>query len=496
MIKESQLSYGRSKEHSRSLFGAVCFALMISAPSSLVFLSRPASASVGCLSQLPGLSGCISEDGSGGECTDGAALDGPNSVTISWDGTSVYVTSAFTDAIAIFDRDVETGALIQKSGTAGCISETGTGGMCADGKALDGPNGVLVSPDDSTVYVASAFSSAVAIFDRDIATGELTQKEGPSGCISETGTGGDCTDGRALAGAFGLAVSSDGGNIYVTSTSSDAVAIFDRDSATGELTQKAGLSGCISDTGNGGECRDGTALDGPTGVTASSDGTNIYVTSLWSGSVTIFDRDTTTGELAQRMGLSGCISETGSGGDCIDGRALDGAVGAAVSSDGLTLYVVSEFSDAISIFSRDLTTGNLVQKPGLAGCISETGSGGECTDGKALAGAFSVAVNPQGHAVYVASELSDAVALFNRDLVTGDLEQKFGVAGCISETGSGGECTDGKALDAADGAVVSPDGNTVYVASEFSDAVAAFVVGVFSDGFELGDTSGWSDTAP
>jgi DNA-binding beta-propeller fold protein YncE len=44
---------------------------------------------------------------------------------------------------------------------------------------------VAVSPDGHSVYVASGGSNAIAIFDRDTATGELTQKQGMDGCISE-----------------------------------------------------------------------------------------------------------------------------------------------------------------------------------------------------------------------------------------------------------------------------------------------------------------------
>jgi DNA-binding beta-propeller fold protein YncE len=57
--------------------------------------------------------------------------------------------------------------LTQKAGTAGCISQTGTSGVCVDGTALDAPNGVVVSPDGTSVYVASLNSSAVAVFDRE-----------------------------------------------------------------------------------------------------------------------------------------------------------------------------------------------------------------------------------------------------------------------------------------------------------------------------------------
>ncbi len=42
--------------------------------------------------------------------------------------------------------------------------------------------------------------------------------------------------------------------------------------ATGDLTQKPGTAGCISNSGSGGACADGTALDFPSSVTVSPDG--------------------------------------------------------------------------------------------------------------------------------------------------------------------------------------------------------------------------------
>ncbi len=80
-------------------------------------------------------------------CQDGVALNNARNVAVSPDGASVYLASSASDAVAIFDRNTSTGALNQKAGTAGCVSEDGTGGACQDGVALDGAAGVAVSPD-------------------------------------------------------------------------------------------------------------------------------------------------------------------------------------------------------------------------------------------------------------------------------------------------------------------------------------------------------------
>ena len=201
-------------------------------------------------------------------------------------------------------------------------------------------------------------------------------------------------------------------------------------------------------------------------MTVSPDGRNAYVASNASGAVAVFDR-AADGTLTQKAGTLGCISDTGAG-PCGDGTALGGALGVVVSPDGKSAYVASFDSDAVAVFDR-AADGTLTQKPGTAACISDTGAG-PCVDGTALDGASSVTVSPDGRSVYVASQISSAVAVFDR-AADGTLTQKPGTAACISDTGAG-PCIDGTALDVAASVAVSPDGQSAYVASFDSDAVA------------------------
>jgi DNA-binding beta-propeller fold protein YncE len=426
-----------------------------------------AAATTGELTQKPGTAGCLSETGFV-LCAVGVALDSAASVTVSPDGRSAYVASANSDAVAVFDRAAD-GTLTQ----TGCISETGAG-PCVKGRALDGALSVAVSPDGKSAYVASFLSDAVAVLDRDVADGTLTQRGEGAGCISDTGDF-PCVDGKALAGASSVTVSPDGSSVYVASFFSDAVAMFDR-AVDGRLTQKkpdtggSDTAGCISETGAG-PCVDGKALDGAQSVTVSPDGASAYVASDLSDAVAVFDR-AADGKLRHKSGPAGCISETGAG--CVDGRALLGAQSVTVSPDGASAYVASPNSGAVAVLDRATDgelTGELTQKPGTAGCISDPSTGAGCADGKALTGALSVTVSPDGASAYVASSFSDAVAVFDR-AADGRLAQKPDTAGCIADTG--GACGDGTALVGAQSVAVSPDGASAYVATSVSDAVAVF----------------------
>lgn len=418
--------------------------------------------------------GCVSETGSGGACVDGTALDGATGVTLSPDGSNVYVASETARSASVFARDPLSGAIAQLPGTDACVSDSGTGGACADGTALVGPRSLALSPDGNNLYFPATTAAAISVFTRDQITGALRQLSGTSGCVSESGTNGACAVGRALSGARSAAVSPDGASVYVASFFSDAVAAFSRSPTTGALTQLPGTSGCVSETGNGGACVDGVALDGARTVVVSPDGENVYVAAETSGAVSVFARDQQTGALTQLAGSAGCVSQTGTEGSCVDGRALGGAGGIEVSADGAFVYVASFGSDAVATFSRDPGTGALAQLPGTAGCLSETGNGGSCLDGTALDRARSLSLSPDGSSVYVAAEASDAIAVLSRDGATGTLRQLPGAAGCVSETGTGGDCSDGVALDAARSVSVSADGASVYAASFGSSAVSIF----------------------
>jgi sugar lactone lactonase YvrE len=383
---------------------------------------------------------------------------------VSPDGKSVYATTHV--GVARLVRTRETGAVKQPAGRAGCVSEDGSGG-CADGHGIStgGADSVAVSPDGRSVYVASYTSSSVIRFKRNRKTGAITEPAGTTACISEDGAG-PCADGHGLSGVAWVAVSGDGKSVYATSTKSNAIVRLKRNTTTGAISQPAGKAGCVSDHGSG-PCARGHALLDPVWVAPSPDGKSVYVASLKSNAVARFARDAKTGAIHQPAGKAGCISQGGSGG-CAVGHALAGLFSLAVTKR--SVYVASSESNALARLRRDPASGALTQPAGKAGCVSEDGSG-PCADGHALAGADAVALSADGASVYVAS--AKALVRFRRSLKTGAVTEATGAAACVSEDGSG-PCADGHALAGAYDVAVSGDGQSVYVASLDSAAVARF----------------------
>jgi len=373
--------------------------------SDAIAVFRPRSG--GGLAQLTGAGGCIAANGAGG-CATAIGLDGPNSLAISPDGRNVYATSRASNSVSVFQRDQKTGALTQLPASAGCIAGVPIP-VCAVGRALVGPDVVVISPKGENVYVGSFFGNAVAVFDRDPVSGALTQPGDSSGCIAEAING--CALGIALGAPEGMAISGDGASVYVASALSNAVTTLARDQSTGNLTQASDGSGCIAN-GTLTGCTTGVQLEGANAV-AFNPGGDVYVTSLISNSVTAFTRSRTTGGLVQKQGTAGCLVWLRAVG-CSFGRALRAPEGLAISPDGKNVYVAAFANSAIDVLDRGKRFGKVTQKAGRRGCLAPRSVSG-CTHARALRGVSSIALSPDGRFLYSTSFGSDAVNVFRRN---------------------------------------------------------------------------------
>jgi len=193
---------------------------------------------------------------------------------------------------------------------------------------LLGAKAVALSPDGAHAYATGAADDAVAVFRRDVATGQLTFLQ-----VVKDGVGGV----NGLDGASAVLVSPDGSHVYVTGTNDDAVAVFRRETLTGQLTFVQMLKDGIG-------LVDG--LNGASAVTMDSDGRSVYVTGSEDDAVVVFHRNASTGELAFMQ-----LLKDGQGG--VDG--LDSASAVAVSPDARHVYTTSSVvgDNALAAFRRE-----------------------------------------------------------------------------------------------------------------------------------------------
>ncbi len=179
----------------------------------------------GALTQATDGTGCIANAALTG-CTKGIQVAGANAVVVSPDGVDVYVTSLISKSVTSFTRAQSGGDLTQKSGTEACAIYLFANG-CSLARALKAPEGIAISPDGANVYAAAFKSDAIATFNRDPETGGLMQKSNKAGCVTSDAVP-DCKRGRKLAEVSSLAVSPDGRRLYGTAFKSNAVVSFKR----------------------------------------------------------------------------------------------------------------------------------------------------------------------------------------------------------------------------------------------------------------------------
>jgi len=426
------------------------------------------------LMQKAGIAGCITETGAGG-CQDGRGLVGPAAIDLSSDGKSAYVASSSWNSVSVLSFDSASGQLVPQDDLNGCFhSFEVVYPACTSVRQLGGAEDLAVSHDGKSVYVASYSDNAIVVFDRDTETGALSLSAAEDGCVNATGSD-DCKSARGIQGPQAVVVSPDDESVYVgASGAGGGIATFDRDIA-GDLHQKAGEDGCFNPGGAEG-CRNAPALLLDTrGLAISPDGESVYAGSRTHAVVTSYDRDA-EGVLTMKPGSAGCVNEAGDNG-CQDGTALIDPDAIVLSADGANLYVAASRSDAIAIFDRIEASGGLSQKPGTAGCISNTGASdpmqastvGACADGLAMDEADSMAVSPDGDALYATAAKSSGVLNFERH-ADGTLTQRPGRGGCTTDSGyedpalswTAGYCEDGRALLKASDVAVAQDSGHVF----------------------------------
>ena len=352
-------------------------------------------AKTGALTQLAGPLGCISS--STGGCTRALGLSGVSQMEIAPGGRFLYAVSSIANSVTGFARDVTTGALTQLKGAAGCVRPGGLGG-CASGVGLLGASALAISPDGRSLYVAGRDADAVAAFSIDPTGGALLQLGGKQACIRGGDSSGACAGGRALAGVDGLAIAPDGLTLYAAAKSVDAVAVLQRDSATGALSQQAGLNGCTRLAGGLG-CTTGRALAQPSAIVVAANGRDVYVASSAGNAVSLLQRDA-TGALVQPAGTAGCIGQGIA--DCTAAPLMTAPGVLALGTDQTSLTVGTAGDGTILTLGRDVTTGLLTPNAPPAGCISTTAAGG-CQALAQLGTTTGLAIAPSGDMLYAAA---------------------------------------------------------------------------------------------
>lgn len=283
-------------------------------------------------------------------------------MAFSSDGRHLYVVGThrhfgYPSGVALFIRDVETGALRYESALPGA------------GHKLLEVTSVTLSPDERHLYATSE-DEAVQLYARDEASGILTP-------ISGSGAG---------HGFWDFVFSPDGKHAYASHQYGSMLTAYQRDMATGKLTN-LGMNGA-------------TGLGGGRDLRFNQAGTHLY--HVTEGGVTFFTRNAATGQLS--------FVETWNNRNS-DANGLDEAQSLTLSPDEAFLYVIGN-ENAIVTFQRDLVTGQLT----LVETIRE-----DMLPAGQLVGYKKIVIAPDGKSLYSAVRYRDSISIFHRNGVDGRL---------------------------------------------------------------------------
>lgn len=291
----------------------------ISPDGNFVYVAAPGDSSIGVFARNP-VTGALTfqsavKDGVGG--IEGIA--GVVTLVLSSDGLYLYAAGRFSNAIVVFSRNGQTGALAQIQ----TLSD-GQGGV--DG--LYGVTQLALSPDEQSLYSSAYFDFAVAAFDRDPATGLLTfvrQRSYEAGVTPDLGN------------VNGIAVSPDGGTVYVGGESGPGrVFLFTRTENDIVYSGTTLFDSLVQ------------PLSGPTYMKFSPDDAQFYVAAEFDRAITIFD-----------LGDAGGLTNASFVSDGAGGSSLRGVQGFVFNAAGTRLYGTVLDPGAVVDFSRDPQTGAL-----------------------------------------------------------------------------------------------------------------------------------------
>lgn len=223
----------------------------------------------GCYREVP-ITGCA---------TQAEPLEGANGLAISPDGKYLYAPSIGRDAVTWFKRAVDgsltPGGCIADDDDATAFSDSCAE---ESGVNYDFMNHITLSPGGTHAYVTDETGLGVVYhFARDATTGALTRQDCLADDLNIDAPGCaelDDATGSGLASVTDAVVSPDSANLYTVAFQDTALSTFGLSSPGGALThirclRANAVQGC-SELG-------GSVLGGPFGVAVSSDGHDLYV---------------------------------------------------------------------------------------------------------------------------------------------------------------------------------------------------------------------------
>lgn len=243
----------------------------------------------------------------------------------------LYVADTNSDTIYIFSINNDILSLIGQVNA----DDVGIAGL------LD-PEQLLITPDNSGLYVAAKGSQAITVFKRNQNNGQLSFVE-----RVRDGFGTIVPESNVINGINHLALSPDGRYLYTSAEDSEAIAIFSRDVNTQVLSFESVLR--AGDSNNGSIL---PAMADLSQVLLSPNAEFLYALAPGSQRVLIFAQNEQSGDLQYLDDLDAVSDPSGS-------WLLPASI--TLTPDSGYLLMSDKVGAAVSLYERDETTGLLTR---------------------------------------------------------------------------------------------------------------------------------------
>ncbi|MGI9252128.1 MAG: NHL repeat-containing protein, partial [Thermomicrobiales bacterium] len=271
---------------------------------------------------------------------DGLALNpGPTNVVLTADKLTMLVTDQTNSQVTVWTRSATTG-----SGSTTWTYRTAFGSYDAiDQAAPDkfaSPIGIAVSTDGLSAWIADSGNCRVSVWTRPGTTGSNATN------WTNQMTFGACgADPDKLSDSLGaIALSPDQLALLICDDSNNRVSVWTRPSTTGSGATDWTFTKTFGELGTNDD-----QFSRPYGIAISDNGLTVFIAELGNDRVSVWTRPATTGSNATNW-----TNQTTFGSDTV----FSGPAALAISTDGLTLWIVDSSNHRMSVWTRPGTTGS------------------------------------------------------------------------------------------------------------------------------------------
>jgi DNA-binding beta-propeller fold protein YncE len=291
------------------------------------------------------------------------------------------------------------------------------------------PIGVAISANGLELYIADNNNKRIGVWKRpDTNTAWAAQTP-----LGSSGTGND-----QFNTPYGVAISTDGLELYVADAGNPRIAVWTRTSTTDAWTAQTPLGSY--GTGN-------NQFSSPVGVAISTDGLTLYVSDNFNHRISVWTRTTTAGTWTAQTPL-------GNGPGTSDNQ-FSYPGGVAISTDGLGLYVADSGNNRIALWTRTTISGAWTAQTPLGNGQPTAGTASDQFNSPTF-----VAISPDGLALYITDTSNNRLAVWTRTTTAGTWTAQ-------TPLGNGqGSAND--QFGTPRGVAIAPDGLELYIASNYS----------------------------